>query len=140
MNYCNLISTLSINYGENTDSVMLQRTLCLLKCVCLRSLCTYMSLVIYLFDSFLFPSLIRALTPCGKTSVPRPQNCTLNSGEKWFHSTVGNKKENTCVILTDSFMQSRCNEHVPMCLQDHNSGSGGLFRCLSEGGRHGYQL
>lgn len=36
----------------------------------------------------LFPFITRALTPCGKTSVPRPQNCTLNSGEEEKKKTV----------------------------------------------------
>lgn len=66
-----------------------------------------MSLVRYLFGLTLFPSLVRALTPCGRTSVPRPQSFTPNSGEKQFLWTVNHSEENSCAVFTDS-LRSGC--------------------------------
>lgn len=95
-----------------------------------------MSLARYLFV-FCLPSLDRAHTLCGKTSVPRPQNCTRNSGKKCFQSMQTPILQ---TLLNNFLFAVTCSEHVPMCLQDHNTGSSGLSRCLSEGGGHGYEL
>lgn len=69
--------------------------------------CTLMSLLRYRQTfPFCFLFLARAPTLCGKISVPRPQSCTLNSGERYFLWTVNLRAENSYAMFTDSL----CNQ------------------------------
>lgn len=86
-------------YEAEPDPVLLQGTLCLPQ---LRMHCKRPCQAAYLTD--FFPFLSRAPTLCGKTSMPRPQSCTLSSGMCWSSHREIKQNKICCVIFINSLL------------------------------------